>query len=407
MDRTLSLNEAKTMIKYIIENNQLVQQAGQTPIAIGLESPPGIGKTTLVTDIANELNMDLVMLNLAQLDELGDLVGLPLKEYEFCDEEGNCKWVPEKTVAFYQNSPGWKFNENTRTNYSKPFWFKEESKGILLCLDDFNRSITKFAQATMELINKQEYYSWKLPPNSQIILTNNPDDGNFSVFSLDAAQKTRFLEFKIRFDIDSWVQWAVHNRLDERCVAFVQQNHTALFPQYYGGGKNKETSSYPVNPRVANMFFNSLRSIKDYSSQINLVSDLAQSTIGSAAAPLFLQFIGQGLDKIFTSEQLLDDSIDKVKENLKEYVKTVKDPKYRTDIAAIVADRVLNELLYRYVTKKDRVKPTHRKRMLELLNTDFFSVDIKNKIVHNILTNFALNAFINEELALELRKLSK
>jgi hypothetical protein len=405
MDKTLSLTEAKNIIKYIIENNKQVQTSGQTPIAIGLESPPGIGKTTLVTDLAKELDMELVVLNLAQLDELGDLVGLPLKEYEFCNSAGECIWVPEKTVSYYQNNTDWVFNNNTRTNYSKPFWYKDTDKGILLCLDDFNRSITKFAQATMELINKQEYYSWKLPPNSQINLTNNPDDGNFSVFSLDAAQKTRFLEFKIRFDVESWVQWAVHNRVDERCVAFVQQNHTALFPQYYGS--TKEGSSHPVNPRVANMFFNSLKSIKDYSQNIELVATLAQATIGHAAAPLFLQFIGQGLDKIYTSEQLLDESIDSVKENLAQYVKSVKDSSYRTDIAAIVADRFLNELLYRYLTKKDRVKPSHRKRLLELLNTDFFSVDIKNKIVHNILTNFALNAFIDDNLAIELRKLSK
>ena len=406
MDKTLSLSEAKKLIKYVIENNKLVHETNQTPIAVGLESPPGIGKTTLVSAIADELNMDLVMLNLAQLDELGDLVGLPLKEYELCKETGECTWVPEKTIGYYQNNTDWVFTGNTRTNYSKPFWFKENStNGILLCLDDYNRAAPKFLSACMELINKQEYYSWKLPTNSQIILTNNPDDGNFSVFSMDSAQKTRFLEFKIKFDIDSWVQWAVNTRVDERCVAFVQHNHTSLFPQYYGDSKNGST--HPVNPRVANMFFNSLKSIKDYSSQIELISSLAQATIGNAAAPLFLQFVSQGLDKIFTSEQLLDESFTKVEENLATYVSKVSNTKYRTDIAAIVADRVLNELLYRYVSKKDRVKGSHRKRLLELLNSDYFSVDIKNKIVNNVLTNFALNAFIDDTLALELRRLSK
>lgn len=406
MNRTHSLTEAKNIIKYIIENNKLVQKTKQTPIAIGLESPPGIGKTTLVSAIAEELNMDLVMLNLAQLDELGDLVGLPLKEYELCKADHECIWVPEKTIGYYQHNTDWEFTGQTRTNYSKPFWFKEDStNGILLCLDDYNRAAPKFLSACMELINKQEYYSWKLPANSQIILTNNPDDGNFSVFSMDAAQKTRFMEFKIKFDIDSWVQWAVHTRVDERCVAFVQHNHTALFPQYYNNDKN--SVSHPVNPRVANTFFNSLKSITDYSKEINLITSLAQATIGESATPLFLQFVGQGLDKIFTSEQLLDESFSKVEENLSQHVRTVKAKDYRTDIAAIVADRVLNELIYRYVSKKERVKGSHRKRLLELLNSDYFSVDIKNKIVNNVLTNFAINAFIDDNLALELRRLSK
>ena len=402
MERKLSLVEAKDIIKYVIVNNRLIQETGRVPKALELESPPGIGKTSLVTDLAKELGMDMVCLNLAQLDELGDLVGLPLKEYEFCNEVGDCVWVPEKTVSYYQNMPGYHFNNATRTSYSKPFWLKEEHpNGLILCLDDYTRAAPKFQQSCMELINKQEYYSWKLPPNSHIILTTNPDDGNFSVFGMDSAQKTRFLSFKIRFDVDAWVKWAVNARVDERCVAFVQHNHNNLFPQYYGNVKDGAT--HPVNPRVANTFFDCLQGIKDYSKELEMVTTLGQATIGEATH-LFLQFVAQGLDKIFTSEQLLDEKFEAVAANLKEYVKDIKDKGYRTDIAAIVADRVFNELMYRYETKGEKVKGTHRKRMLEILNSDFFSVDIKNKIVNSLFTNFKLNAFINEEMAVELHK---
>lgn len=402
MEKRLSLDEAKETIKYIIVNNRLIQETGRVPKAIELESPPGIGKTTLVTDLAKELGMDMVCLNLAQLDELGDLVGLPLKEYEFCNPAGECEWVPEKTVSYYQNMPGYTFNNSTRTSYSKPFWLKDEhANGLILCLDDYTRAAPKFQQSCMELINKQEYYSWKLPPNSHIILTTNPDDGNFSVFGMDSAQKTRFLSFKVRFDVDAWVKWAVVNRVDERCVAFVQHNHNNLFPQYYGD--TKDGATHPVNPRVANTFFDCLSSIKDYSKEIEMVSLLGQATIGTATS-LFLQFISQGLDKIFTSEQLLDEKFESVEENLKLYIKNIHDKDYRTDIAAIVSDRVFNELMYRYVTKGERVKGAHRKRMLEILNSDYFSVDIKNKMVNSLFTNFALNAYINEEMAIELHK---
>lgn len=402
MERKLSLVEARETIEFVIKNNQLLQELGQVPVALELESPPGIGKTSLVADIAKSLNMNIVTLNLAQLDELGDLVGLPLKEYEFCKEDGNCVWVPEKTSSYYMTAPGWTFTNNTRTHYSKPFWLSDNfTNGLILCLDDYTRAKPSFIQACMELINKQEYYSWQLPPNSHIILTTNPDDGNFSVFGSDSAQQTRYLRFKVRFDVDAWVKWAVNERVDERCVAFVQHNHNNLFPQYYGDTKNGIT--HPVNPRVANMFFKCLKGVKDYSKDINLVTTLGQATIGEATH-LFLQFISQGLDKIFTSEQLLDEKFEAVVENLKEYVKDIHHKDYRTDIAAIVADRVFNELMYRYVTKGERVKGSHRKRMLEILNSDFFSVDIKNKMVNGLFTNFHLNAFINEELAVELHK---
>lgn len=45
-------------------------------------------------------------------------------------------------------------------------------------------------QASMEIINTASYISWNLPKYTSIVLTSNPDDGQFSVTSLDNAQKT-------------------------------------------------------------------------------------------------------------------------------------------------------------------------------------------------------------------------
>ena len=51
----------------------------------------------------------------------------------------------------------------------------------------------RFIQATMELIDRGEYISWSLPPNCTIILTSNPDNGDYNVNSMDNAQKTRYI----------------------------------------------------------------------------------------------------------------------------------------------------------------------------------------------------------------------
>ena len=49
------------------------------------------------------------------------------------------------------------------------------------------------AQATMELICRGSYISWSLPKYTNIILTSNPDNSEYQVVTLDAAQKTRFI----------------------------------------------------------------------------------------------------------------------------------------------------------------------------------------------------------------------
>ena len=77
---------------------------------------------------------------------------------------------------------------------------KGRGEGGILILDDYTRSEPRFMQATMELIDRQEYISWKLPKNWHIVLTTNPDNGDYNVTSLDIAQKTRFISVEVKFD---------------------------------------------------------------------------------------------------------------------------------------------------------------------------------------------------------------
>lgn len=68
----INLEEFKTIFQYIIENNKRLVESGKIPTAISLEADSGIGKTSIVMQLAQELNMDFVKLNLAQCEELGD-----------------------------------------------------------------------------------------------------------------------------------------------------------------------------------------------------------------------------------------------------------------------------------------------------------------------------------------------
>ena len=78
----MTLNEFKEVFSYLLDNNKQLEDKGLRPIAVGIEGPAGIGKTSVIEEIANERNMTLVKVQLAQLEEIGDLVGFPIKEYE-------------------------------------------------------------------------------------------------------------------------------------------------------------------------------------------------------------------------------------------------------------------------------------------------------------------------------------
>lgn len=190
----MTISEFTEVFNYLLDNNRELQEKGLTPIAIGIEGEAGIGKTAVVKEVAKNRGMTFCKLCLSQLEEVGDLCGFPMKEvllrWQTKDGQTKTKWWPESMLD--KVPAGVKVTSTTRMGYAAPAWLPKEENpnGCILLLDDYTRGNQLFMQATMELINEGKYISWSLPKNTSIILTTNPDDGCFSVQSLDNAQKT-------------------------------------------------------------------------------------------------------------------------------------------------------------------------------------------------------------------------
>ena len=68
----LTLSEVKPIIKYIIENNERLEEKGQKKISIAIEGCAGVGKTSMLEQIAREFDANFIKINLAQITEPGD-----------------------------------------------------------------------------------------------------------------------------------------------------------------------------------------------------------------------------------------------------------------------------------------------------------------------------------------------
>ena len=78
----ITLKEFADIFKYIVKNNRHLAEQGKKTTAIGCTSAPGIGKTSIVRQVAEELGMTCVVLRLAQVEEVGDICGFPIKEFK-------------------------------------------------------------------------------------------------------------------------------------------------------------------------------------------------------------------------------------------------------------------------------------------------------------------------------------
>ena len=129
----------------------------------------------------------------------------------------------------------------------------------------------------MELVDRQTYISWTLPKDWHIILTANPDNGDYMVNSVDAAQKTRYITANLKFDIDVWARWAEENEIDTRCINFLLM-HPELVTQ-------------ETNARSISTFFNSISSIKKFEDQLPLIQMIGEGSVGNEFASMFTTFI--------------------------------------------------------------------------------------------------------------------
>ena len=391
----LNIDELKGFVNHIIENNRFLQKESKPPVAIEVVGESGIGKTSTIVELAKENNLDFVKLNLAQIEELGDLVGFPVRQFQMYREvkvkpsndglnytaaqraaaskdvanmttKKVGQWVDELAVSEYLKN-GFKMTGKNRMSYCAPEWISDKKQGGILLLDDWNRADVRFIQAVMELIDRQTYISWSLPKDWHIILTANPDNGDYMVNSIDSAQKTRYITANLKFDVDVWARWAEEANIDTRCINFLLLN--------------PELVTQETNARSITTFFNSISSFDSFEDNLAMIQMIGEGSVGSEFASMFTMFINNRLDKIVTPKELLTDQDEsKIINKLKSSVGT--GDSYRADIASILATRLANySIVY---SKENSVTADIVTRLEKLCTGDYFTNDLKYLVVRTI-----------------------
>jgi len=394
---SLNIDELKGFVNHIINNNRKIQAEGKNPVAIEVVGESGIGKTSTIIEIAKENNLDFVKLNLAQIEELGDLVGFPVRQYQMYKEKkvpnqkiddlqytaaqkaaasaqvANAnitkkvgQWVDELAVEEYMRQ-GWKMTGKNRMSYCAPEWIADKKNGGILLLDDWNRADVRFIQACMELIDRQSYISWSLPKDWHIILTANPDNGDYMVNSVDSAQKTRYITANLKFDVDVWARWAEEAGIDTRCINFL-----LLHP---------ELVTQETNSRSISTFFNAISSFESFESNLPMIQMIGEGSVGDAFASMFTTFINNKLDKLVTPKDLLTHESEQY--ILNELRSCIGDnDNYRADIASTLATRLSNYAVV--YSKENTIDKKITDRLIALCTKDYFTNDLKYLIVRSI-----------------------
>ncbi len=385
--------EMKDFLHHMINNNRFIQEKGKTPVSTEIIGDSGLGKTSIALQLAQQYNLDFVKLNLAQIEELGDLVGFPVRQFQLSkagatkikmkkvvDANGKSSfvkqevaddtktWVDENAVNEYTKQ-GYSFTGKKRMSYCPPEWIADKNKGGILILDDWNRADIRFIQAVMELVDRQEYISWKLPKDWHIILTANPDDGEYLVNSIDVAQRTRFVSTGLKWSHERWAEWAETQGIDTRCINFMLMH--------------PEVVNERVNPRSVTTFFNCISSFDEFTDKLPMIQMIGEGSVGPEVATLFTQFINNRLDKLANPKDILLDPDDlKITNSI--INSTGRGDDFRGDIASVITTRIINYALNFAETNTISSQIINRIRMI-INNEALFTDDLKYILVRRLI----------------------
>lgn len=208
----MNIDQAKEEVKNAIRAYLEKDEAGQYEIPIErqrpilLMGPPGIGKTAVMEQIAQELGIGLVSYTITHHTRQS-AIGLPkISEKSF---EGKKYSVTEYTMS---EIIGAVYEQREKTGIKE---------GILF-LDEINCVSETLAPTMLQFLQYKTFGSHKLPEGYIIVTAGNPPQYNKSVREFDIVTLDRVRQINIEEDFDSWKEYAYKAGVHGSILAYLE-----------------------------------------------------------------------------------------------------------------------------------------------------------------------------------------
>lgn len=177
-----------------------IEHLSQRKLPVFLWGPPGIGKSSIVAQIAKEQEIGFIDLRLSLLDPT-DLRGIPF----FNANDNSAVWAPASFL---------------------PDGSVEE--GILF-LDELNTAAPMVQASAYQLILDRKIGEYTLPKGWSIIAAGNRESDRGVVFRMASPLANRFVHLEMEVSVDDWQQWAKKAAIEPTIIAFIVYRPDALF----------------------------------------------------------------------------------------------------------------------------------------------------------------------------------
>jgi len=186
------------ILKVLDKEYQSAIDGHHTPVM--LWGPPGIGKSQMVAQVAQQHNIPVIDIRLSQM-EPSDLRGIPFRI------EDRVEWAIPSML---------------------PDSKRHGVQGILF-LDEITSAPPSVSAAAYQLILDRRLGDYIVPDGWAIFAAGNRQGDRGVTYSMPAPLANRFSHFEVDTHLDDWVAWAFKNGIDERIIAFLRFRPELLF----------------------------------------------------------------------------------------------------------------------------------------------------------------------------------
>lgn len=266
----LTLKDAKNQIQIFLDLH----------LPIFLHGPVGLGKSSLINQIATEQKRKVIDLRMSQLD-ISDLRGIP---YYNTDLRAMC-WSPPVCLP------------------------QDPEDDSILFLDEFNCASPAIQASAYQLVLDRKVGDYTLPQKVSVVAAGNRDKDLGSTFKMSSPLLNRFVHLNLDYDFQTWLEWAFVNNIHPKVLSYLQQHKSDLTPQNWDS--SQKAFATPRSWEYVSTYLHKMLSVEENIESIEtLIPNLTAGIAACIGEALALKFVATVRDTSAIIDYTWKDLID-------------------------------------------------------------------------------------------------